>query len=133
MVGISNPLPWFAYAKLDKNSGWARPPHPLMILLLVIQITQYNLKLIISNSTILFRTGFHCHQFLQVMSHFRGFEPQLRRYFFLKSDIKWTFLHFNVLKSYVISLKTQKFVKEISKIAIAIYLCSIMYKYSINS
>ena len=49
------------------------------------------LKLIISNSTILFRPGFHCHMFLQVLSHFRGFEPQPRRYFFLKSDIKWAF------------------------------------------
>ena len=37
------------------------------------------------------RTPFHYHIFLQVLSHFRGFEPQLRRYFFLKSDIKWAF------------------------------------------
>ena len=27
------------------------------------------------------------------LSHFRGFEPQLRRYFFLKSDTKWAFLY----------------------------------------
>ena len=30
------------------------------------------LKLIITNSTILFRTGFHCHQFLHLLSCFWG-------------------------------------------------------------
>ena len=84
------------------------------------------LKSYSNERTFSWHSGFEGHRFLQVLSHFRGFEPHLRRYFFLKSDIKWTFLHFDVLKSYVISLKTQKFVKEISKIAIAIYLCSIM-------
>ena len=33
------------------------------------------------------------HRFLQVLSHFRGFEPHLRRFFFLKSDIKLAFLY----------------------------------------
>ena len=43
------------------------------------------------------------------------------------------FTYFDILESYVINLrsqdhvKTSKFVQEISKIAIAIYLCSIMY------
>ena len=47
----------------------------------------FHLKSIITNSTILFRPGFHCHIFLQVLSHFRGFEPQLRRIFFLSNLI----------------------------------------------
>jgi hypothetical protein len=46
------------------------------------KISDLKLKSIITNSTILFRPGFHCHIFLQVLSHFRGFEPQLRRTFF---------------------------------------------------
>ena len=87
--------------------------------------------MIISNCTILFRPGFHCHQFLQVLSHFRGFEPQLRRIFFLKSDTKWSFfIYSNILESLVINLRGHttsklKFVQEMSKIVIAIYLCGI--------
>ena len=42
--------------------------------------------------TFLSRSGFNLHRFLLVLSHFRGFEPQPRTYFFLKSDIKWAFL-----------------------------------------
>ena len=74
------------------------------------------------------------HRFLQVMSHFRGFEPHLRRYFFYEIWYQMGFFtYFDILESYVINLrgqdhlKTSKFVQEISKIAIAIYLCSIMY------
>ena len=53
--------------------------------------TQHYVKYNICNSTLIFRTPSHCHRFLQVLSHFRGFEPHPRRYFFLKSDIKWAF------------------------------------------
>ena len=49
------------------------------------------LKSNICNSTLIFRTGFHCHIFLHLLSHFRGFEPHPRRYSFLKSDLKWAF------------------------------------------
>ena len=40
------------------------------------------LKSIIFNSTLKVRTPSHDHRFLQVLSHFRGFEPHQRRYFF---------------------------------------------------
>ena len=51
----------------------------------------FSLKSIILNSTLIICTPSHDHRFLQVLSHFRGFEPHPRRYFFLKSDIKWAF------------------------------------------
>ena len=91
----------------------------------------YALKSIILNSTLIFRPPSHCHRFLQVLSHFRGFEPQLRRIFFLKSDTKWSFfIYSNILESLVINLRGHttsklKFVQEMSKIVIAIYLCGI--------
>ena len=89
------------------------------------------LKSNICNFTLRIRPPSHHHRFLQVLSHFRGFEPHQRRYFFLKSDIKWAF---SSLESYVINLngqnnhKTQKNIQEMCKIAIAIYLCSIHFK-----
>ena len=90
------------------------------------------LKSNIFNFTLIVRTPFDYHRFLQVLSHFRGFEPHLRRFF--SSEIWYQmvfFICFNIFESYVISLrgqdnlKTQKCVQEIIKIKIAIYLCSI--------
>ena len=57
----------------------------------MMQFHAYTLKSIIFNSTLTVRTSSDYHRFLQVLSHFRGFEPQPRRLFFLKSDIKWAF------------------------------------------
>ena len=70
------------------------------------------------------------HRFLQVMSHFRGFEPHLRRYFFYEIWYQMGFFtYFDILESYVINLlghynlKTQRFVKNYCIITIAIYSC----------
>ena len=57
------------------------------------------------------------HRILQVLSHFRGFEPRLRRFFFMKSDIKWAlFMYSNTLE--IIrdedNMKTQLFVYEMT-------------------
>ena len=91
-----------------------------------------SLKSNISNFTLIVRTPFDYHRFLQVLSHFRGFDPHLRRFF--SSEIWYQmvfFMCFNILESYVIkirgqdNLKTEKCLQEIIKIKIAIYLCSI--------
>ena len=66
------------------------------------------LKSYSNKRTFSWHSGFDGHRFLQVMSHFRGFEPQLRRFFFLKSDIKWAFfISSNTLESYVTNLKVR--------------------------
>ena len=55
--------------------------------------------------------------------------------FFLKSYTKWSFfIYSNILESLVINLRGHttsklKFVQEMSKIVIAIYLCGIYFKY----
>ena len=60
------------------------------------------LKSNICNSTLIFRTGFHCHIFLHLLSHFRGFEPHPRRYSFLKSDLKWAFSYILIYQKFIL-------------------------------
>ena len=58
----------------------------------IVTCYKMKLKLNIFNFTVTVRTPSHDHRFLQVLSHFCGFEPIPGRYFFfLKSDIKWAF------------------------------------------
>ena len=66
------------------------------------------LKSYSNKRTFSWHSSFDGHRFLQVRSHFRGFEPQLSRFFFLKSDIKWAFfISSNTLESYVTNLKVR--------------------------
>ena len=66
---------------------------------------------------------------------FVGSSPSQGHIFFLKFDIKWAFfIYSNTSESYVINLRGHttsklKFVQEMSKIVIAIYLCCIHFRY----
>ena len=61
--------------KITKTWIWIFPPKLKWFFSQILK--SYSNKRIFS-----WHSGFDGHRFLQVMSHFRGFEPQLRRFFF---------------------------------------------------
>ena len=52
---------------------------------------------------------------LHETNHFRGFEPQPRRYFFLKSDLNWAFLYILIHKKVISEVRKTSKLKNLYK------------------